>query len=332
MATTRKTRKTTTRKTDGPKRDIYQEVTDRMVAQLEQGTAPWRKPWSSRSGRPQNLDGRRYRGVNVLLLGLAALEHGYSSPFWATFNQIKERGGSVKGQKGTLVVLWTTFKVTEVNPNTGKPEVKTVPVLRHYSVFNLDQVDTEGMKLPKRVVEFQTAQANHEHVPVESADDVIAAYIENGPTLRHGGDRAFYVPATDIITVPERTDYANGDEYYSTTFHEMGHSTGHPDRLARKYGETFGNHEYGREELVAEMTSAFLQAETGIESAMDNSAAYLRGWIKTIKEDVRAVVVAAGAAQRAADLILGRTAPQTDEVAEGNDDTPAADETVERAA
>jgi antirestriction protein ArdC len=298
------TRKTTARKSTGPKRDIYQEVTDRIVASLEAGTAPWRMPWNTRSGRPQNLEGRAYRGINVLLTGLAALEHGYSSPFWLTFKQAKERGGTVrKGEAGTLVVFWTTFQVTD--KETGKP--KTVPMLRHYSVFNLEQ--TEGVKLPKRVVDWQAAGADFEHEPVESAEAVVTAYLAKGPQLRHGGNRAFYNTLADIITVPERKSFANGDEYYSTLFHEVGHSTGHVDRLARKFGETFGCDDYGREELVAEMTSAFLQAETGIDTAQDNSAAYLQSWIRSIKEDPKAVVVAAGAAQKATDLILGRTAP-----------------------
>jgi antirestriction protein ArdC len=292
----------TARKTTGPKRDIYQEVTDRIVTALEAGTAPWQMPWTTRSGRPQNLEGRAYRGINVLLTGLAALENGFSSPFWMTFKQAKERGGSIqKGQKGTLVVFWTTFTVAD--KETGKP--KTIPMLRHYTVFNLEQ--TEGVKLPKRVVEFNSG-GDVEFSPVESAEAIVASYLVGGPQLHHGGGRAFYRVDSDVITVPEREAFSSGDEYYSTLFHEIGHSTGHPDRLNRKFGGQFGCDDYGREELVAEMTSAFLQAETGIVSAMDNSAAYLGGWVTSIKEDPKAVVVAAGAAQKAADLILGRPA------------------------
>lgn len=302
MTAPRKPRKAT--KSTGPKRDIYQEVTDRIVAALEAGTAPWRMPWNTRSGRPQNLEGRAYRGINVLLTGLAALENGYSSPFWLTFKQAKERGGTVKkGEKGTLVVFWTTFTVAD--KETGKP--KTVPLLRHYSVFNLEQ--TDDVKLPKRVVEWQAAGVTFEHEKVESAEAVVATYLAGGPQLRHGGGRAFYNVLADVITVPAREAFPKVDEYYSTMFHEIGHSTGHPDRLNRKFGAEFGCDDYGREELVAEMTSAFLQAETGIESAMDNSAAYLAGWVTSIKEDPKAVVVAAGAAQRAVDLVLGRAAP-----------------------
>lgn len=329
MATTRKPRKTTTRKSSKPGRDIYQEVTDRMVAALEAGTVPWRKPWNSRKlGHLQNLvTGHPYRGLNIWLLSLSAMEHGFTSPYWLTANQIKEAGGSWSG-KGTQITFWKRITITEPD-ETGKPVKKTIPLLKHFYVWNLDQ--TEGVKLPKRVVEAQSTEITFEHTPVEEAEQVIASYIENGPTLRFGGDRAFYSTLTDVITVPQREDYANGDEYYSTLFHEMGHSTGHKDRLARKYGETFGDHDYGREELVAEMTSAFLQVETGIESAEANSAAYLAGWIKTIKEDVKAVVVAAGAAQRAADLILGRVW-QPEVVADADEASEGSEGDLERAA
>lgn len=306
MATTRKPRKTTARKSSKPARDIYQEVTDRIVSALEAGTVPWQKPWNTRtSGRLQNpISGTIYRGVNIWLLTLTAWEHGYTSPYWVTKKQIIEAGGTWSGP-GTQVTFWRRIVVTEPD-ETGKPVKKVIPILKHFWVWNLDQ--TEGVKLPKKIVEAQNTEVVFEHTPIEEAEAVVAAYIENGPELRFGGDRAFYNHGTDVITVPKSQDYASGDEFYSTTFHEMGHSTGHKSRLNRKYGQTFGDHDYGREELVAEMTSAFLQAETGIESAMNNSAAYLAGWVKTIKEDVRAVVVAAGAAQKAADLILGRPA------------------------
>lgn len=294
MATTRKARTTSS-----PKIDVYQVVTDRILAQLEAGTAPWRKPWNTNVGRPQNLEGRPYRGINVLLTGLA----GYASPFWMTFKQAKERGGSVKkGEKGTLVVFWTMLRITE--KETGQP--KTIPMLKHFTVFNLEQ--TEGVKLPKRVAEWNTTDGI-ELQTIESAEGVIAAYLANGPAFRSNGDSAYYSPETDTITVPPLSAYENVDEYYATNFHEIGHSTGHKDRLDRFTGKgrAFGCHDYGREELVAEMTSAFLQAETGVESAEQNSAAYLASWIRSIKEDPKAVVFAAGAAQKAADLVLGRS-------------------------
>lgn len=319
MATTRKP----SRKTTGPKFDVYQVVTERILAQLEAGTAPWRKPWNTNVGRPQNLEGRPYRGINVLLTGLA----GYASPFWMTFKQAKERGGTVKkGEKGTMVVFWTTFNITD--KETG--ERKTIPMLKHYTVFNLEQ--TEGVKVPKRVAEWNTTDGI-ELQTIESAEDVIASYLANGPAFRTDGDSAYYVPETDVITVPPMTAYSEVDEYYSTVFHEIGHSTGHKDRLDRFTGKgrAFGCADYGREELVAEMTSAFLQAETGVESAEQNSAAYLGGWIRTIKEDPKAIVVAAGAAQRAADLVLGRS-PVAEATETSGGDVEAVETPLERIA
>lgn len=306
MTTTRKA--PARRKSSAAKPDVYQVVTDRIVAQLEAGTAPWRKPWNTAVGRPQNLDGRPYRGINIFLLGLSE----YASPFWLTYKQAAERGGTVKkGEKGTLIVFWKQIVITEKDETTGKPVKKRIPILRYFYVFNLEQ--TEGVKVPKRVRDWEAAQESHEHEPLLSAEEVIAGYVANGgPEIRENGTEAYYRPATDVITVPPRSTFPNGDEFYSTLFHEIAHSTGHESRLNRKQENGFGSHEYGREELIAEMTSAFLQAETGIESALDNSAAYLQSWIGTIKEDVRAVVVAAGAAQRATDLILGRERVQED--------------------
>lgn len=274
---------------------IYEMVTDKVVAMLAEGTVPWRKPWNAGTA-PRNIEGHVYRGINVMLLSMSE----YSSPFWLTFKQAKERGGSVKkGEKSTMVVFWKRLLITD--KETGERSV--VPMLRYFNVFNLDQ--TEGVKLPKAVAEYD-AEALVQPDPIAAAEAIVAGYAD-GPEIRFkDADRAFYVPATDVITVPPLSSYDAPEEYYSTLFHEMGHSTGNAKRLNRKYGQTFGSHDYGREELVAEMTAAFLCAESGIETTLENSAAYLNSWIRTIREDPRAVVVAAGAAQRAADLVLGR--------------------------
>lgn len=291
---------------------VYDIVTERIVAQLEQGVAPWRKPWKAtgpNSTAPRNIDGYRYRGINVWLLLTEAMDRGYSSPYWMTFKQAKAKGGSVrKGEKSTVIVFWKRIRVTEKQED-GSVETKIIPMLKYFRVFNLDQ--TEGVKLPRKVLEEQLAAAasgQNAPDPIAEADEIAAGYIlRSGPTVRHEDqDRAFYQPLLDVVTVPPLANYDQADEYYATLFHELGHSTGHKDRLNRTYGQAFGDHEYGREELVAEMTSAFLAAEAGIETTQDNNASYLAAWIRTLKEDNRAVVVAAGAAQRAADLILGR--------------------------
>lgn len=286
--------------------DVYQVITDRVIEMLEDGVAPWRKPWVADVDGPRNIEGRYYRGVNVFLLLFESMAHGYESPFWLTYNQAKQRGGSVKkGEKSTLVVFWKRLMITEKD-ETGKQVKKMIPMLRYFRVFNLEQ--TEGVKLPKKVAEFDAAKAREEAAGRVEADAVLAGYPQP-PKVRDNGSAAFYVPASDTVTVPGRKSYPVADEYYSTLFHELGHSTGHKDRLNRKgitASDGFGGHEYGREELIAEMTAAFLCAETGITVTLANSASYLQSWVSTLREDTKAVVIAAGAAQRAADHILDR--------------------------
>jgi antirestriction protein ArdC len=298
MTTATKTRSRS--KSTATKRDLYQEITDKMVASLEQGVAPWRKPWSV-DGAPRNLDGKDYRGINTVLLMLTAMEQGYGSPFWMTFKQAQQRGGRVKkGEHGTMIVFWKRLTVADKDDPT---QIKSIPMLRHYYVFNLDQ--TEDVKLPEKVANWLPKR---DHQPHEAAEAVLslATYVKP-PTVVETGSAAFYDMEADKITLPPRDSFPGLDDFYSTAFHEMGHSTGHKDRLDRPIKNVFGSHDYGREELVAEMTATFLASETGIETTFDNSASYLGSWIRTIKEDPRAVVVAAGQAQKAVDLILGRT-------------------------
>lgn len=308
MANTRKS--TAARK---PKVDVYETITTRILTALEAGVAPWRKPWDSATGVPTSLATRKpYRGVNALLLGLTAQEKGYASPYWMTFNQMKQRNGHLKeGQKGTLVTFWKMLKVED--EKTG--EKKNVPMLRYFYLFNADQMTgVEGVPEVKATTPRDLTPAER-----HAAAQAIVEGWEDRPEIHHAGDRAYYVPSLDAITLPPVDTFHSLDEYYSTLFHELTHSTSHESRLDRKYaGDTgFGSHGYGREELVAEMGAAFLCAEAGIETTQGNSAAYLASWIKTIKEDPRAVVVAAGAAQKAANLILGRvTEPKTEETEE----------------
>lgn len=285
----------------------YEVITEQIIAQLEAGTAPWRQPWKA-GGAPRNIvSGKAYRGINWFLLQVTAAEQGYSSPYWMTYKQAAERGGNVrKGEKSTRIVFWKQLKVTD--KETGKPT--TIPMLRYYSVFNLDQ--TENVR-PRQ--DAEEAQDN-EHTPNTDADAIIRAYVTGtGPALTEKGTAAFYTPDTDTVTLPPRQTFDTPDNFYSTAFHELGHSTGHADRLNRTKGKQFGDHAYGREELIAEMTAAFLTAEAGIVNTLPTSAAYLASWIRTIREDVKAVVVAAGAAQKAADLILNREQPTEQAVA-----------------
>lgn len=307
--TTKTTRKATGAKTAGSTDTVYAMVTEQILAALDAGTVPWRKPWTgSATGGPRNLmSGKPYRGINVFLLGFAP----YASPYWVTFRQANELGGSIrKGEKGSLVVFWKQLKVTEKDEVTGKPTTKTIPMLRYYRVWNLEQ--TEGVRIPKGRELAVEAPVRDEAERIAAADGIVARFTgDAGPSVAHGGDQAYYSPGADHVQMPALAAFDGAAEYYSTLFHELTHSTGHAsrlDRFAKGFNaHSFGSAEYGREELIAEMGAAFLCAEVDILPAtIANSAAYIDGWRRTIKEDVRAVVVAAGAAQRAADLVLGR--------------------------
>jgi antirestriction protein ArdC len=208
------------------------------------------------------------------------------------------------GGRSTPVVFWKWIEKEEQNPETGEVCKATVPLLRYYNVFNVEQVE----KLPEKFYRTD-ADPVREFSPIESCEMIVAGYQE-APTTRHDGSRAFYAPSTDTVTLPPPSAFLSPEAYYATTFHELGHSTGHPSRLARE-GITdpimFGSHRYSREELIAEMTSAFLCGRAGIDSEplIQNSAAYVASWIRVLKGSPKLVVIAAAQAQKAADWILG---------------------------
>jgi len=250
--------------------------------------------------------GRPYRGVNVFLLGLTAQSEGYTSPWWGTYRQLAELGGQVrKGQKSSMVVFWKMLHVPDRESAEGK--TKVIPLLEYFNVFNAEQADG----LPARYYPGPAAS-----LPVaESAEVIIKSYLTRpgSPVLaRDGGDRAYYVPATDMIHLPADGAFDSVAERYSTTFHEMGHSTGHPSRCNRPgiaAIDHFGSDRYSREELCAEMTSAMLCAVSAVETdgTFTNSAAYIASWLRVLKADAKLAVVAAGQAQRACDWITGTT-------------------------
>jgi antirestriction protein ArdC len=268
---------------------------------LDCGVVPWRSPILGRgtAGHPKNLDsGKAYRGVNVFLLAFTTFAKGYDSSYWLTFNQARQLGGCVrKGEKSSMVVFWKQYDTTD--RETG--EAKRVPVLRYFNVFNVAQVD--GVKAPDAVAYTPT-----DFQPIEAAEAFAKGYA-GGPAVQHGGSQAFYRPSADSVQMPESSRFATSEEYYSTLFHELAHSTGHSSRLDRGLDadpKPFGSPDYGREELVAEMAAAFLCGHAGIRPAViDNQAAYIGGWLKQIKQDKKLVIAAAGAAQRAADWIRG---------------------------
>lgn len=303
-------------KPNGSKQDVYAMVTDQVVKALESGTVPWRQPWQA-SGFPKSMStGKNYRGANVFLLGLTATTEGYSSPWWGTYKQIEERGGQVrKGEKSTLVVFWK--KGTYSKPDAdGEASEKSYVMLRYFRVFNAEQADG----LPAK---FYTAPDAQPIAPIDACDLIARGYIGR-PPVGHGGDRAFYSPSRDHIQMPARDAFKVSEEYYSTLFHEMTHSTGHASRLNREgivEGHSFGDELYSKEELIAEMGAAMLCGLAGIENVtLGNSAAYLASWVRVLKGDAKLVVSAAAAAQKAADHITGATFD--DESAKTDDRTP----------
>jgi antirestriction protein ArdC len=281
---------------------VYKRVTAQVLASLEGGTVPWQKPWDASVGLPRSLStGRPYRGINTLLLGLSAQDHGYCSPWWGTFNQVNERGGHVrKGERSTLVLLWTPVDPREkTDAQEGDRKPAGYLLARGFHLFNADQCDGLCMGQPER----PTVD------PIEACENLAARYLETGPTLVQGGDRAFYSPSRDVVGMPQASAFHSAEARYSTLFHELTHSTGHASRLNRDgivEGHRFGDALYSREELIAEMGAAMLCGLAGIEQAtLSNSAAYVGSWIRVLRGDARLIVSAAAAAQRAADLIAG---------------------------
>lgn len=327
-------------KRNGSKFDIFQTVTDQVLEALGRDLMPWRKPWVTRNGlggdvvsMHQNLvTHRHYRGINPFLLEITALTRGYTSPYWLSFKQAKEKGGQVrKGEKSTLVVFW---KPTQYKPkagttcpkchqgklnasgkcdNCGKTTTTVKSMfLRHYNVFNIEQCD--GIKAPTIETPPIGEEILEEFDPIAAAESIITNMPE-APTVRYGGNRAYYRPPTDSIGMPHRSQFETSAEFYSTLFHEHIHSTGHKDRLDRKdaFKGNFGDPDYAREELVAEMGASMLCAIAGVENNVDQSAAYIRHWMSkadyeaALKADKKLVIYAAARAQKAADYILGDT-------------------------
>ena len=277
--------------------DIYSQVTDRIIAALEQGTVPWQKPWTGgSSGCISYSTGKPYSLLNHLLLG------GISGEY-ITFKQCSLAGGHVrKGEKSRMVVFWKPFEVE--NEDTGEMEKHFY--LRYYNVFHLSQC--EGIS-PRWAI--SVSQPSSDLKPDAQVEAVINDYVSrSGVHLTvTASDRAFYRPATDEVVVPQLGQYTHQEEYYSTLFHELTHSTGHHSRLNRISDvAAFGSHEYSKEELCAELGAAFLVNHCGLESvsSFNNSAAYLQGWLHALKDDKRLIVSAAGAAEKAVNLILNR--------------------------
>jgi antirestriction protein ArdC len=291
-------------KTEVNRTNLYDEVTNRIIAELEAGRVPWVQPWGRVGGTgpalPRNaLTARCYSGVNVLILWGAVIEQGWPSQSWLTFRQAIEAGGAVrKGERGTTVVYADRFVPEAEKARAAETggDAKAIPFLKRFTVFNVAQCDglrpglaADPAPLPEREI-----------VPV--AESVIAA---SGVDFRIGGNCAFYAPGEDFVQVPPQPAFFEQINYYRTCLHELTHATGHRARLDRKLTTGFGTKDYAREELVAEMGSAFLCAALGIVPTVRH-ADYLASWLEVLREDSRAIFRAASAASKAADWLLAR--------------------------
>jgi antirestriction protein ArdC len=270
----------------------YERITERIVSLLEQGTVPWHKPWKVKTGLPRNLISKKpYRGINVFLL----MAMSYESPHWLTFRQAIQLGSNVKkGEKSCPVVFWKRRETEDAESS----EQRKAPLLRLYHVFNAAQC--EGLKdAPEEIP-----------MPVTLPAEIVAK-MPQPPVVKHGMAQAFYSPAEDCIGMPERERFDSEAHYFATLFHELIHATGSEKRLNRASlteRNGYGSNPYCKEELIAELGSAFLCGYADIvDRTIDNSAAYLEGWLKQFQNDRTLIVYAAAQAQKAADFILGRT-------------------------
>lgn len=271
---------------------VYELITNQIIEKLEQGTIPWKKPFIN--GTAVNwVTQKEYRGINTMLL---------DGGEYATFKQISEAGGKVKkGEKSKIVVFWKLSKFKEKDEETGEEEEKKVPLLRYYRVFKVGE-QTEGIEPKRKNVTF-------DNDPIKEGEKIIKNFI-NKPSLTFESGRAYYKPSSDVVNVPPLKDFISPEEYYSTFFHELVHSTGHRERLNRKGVATlnpFGSENYSKEELVAEIGASMLCGVAGIENEIiDNSASYIQSWLNALRNDKTLIVHASQQAQKASDYILNK--------------------------
>ena len=297
------------------KADVYTRVTDKIVADLEKGIRTWLKPWNAehaagRITRPLRFNGQPYNGINVLMLWASAVERGFAAPIWMTFRQAKELGAHVrKGEKGSLVVYANTITRTETDPETGEEEDRDIPFMKAYSAFNVEQI--EG--LPAHYYAVAEPQLD----PVERIERAEAFFAATEADIRHGGNQAYYAIGTDYVQMPPFEAFKDAESYYATLAHEVTHWTRHPSRLDRDFGrKRWGDEGYSREELVAELGSAFGAADLELTpEPREDHAAYIASWLKVLKDDKRAIFTAAAHAQRAVDF-LRSLQPKADQQAE----------------
>ncbi|WP_347270215.1 ArdC family protein [Rhizorhabdus histidinilytica] len=307
----------------GNRTNLYDDITKRIIAELEEGRIPWVQPWGTAAAKaplamPRNAaTSRKYSGINVLILWRAVIQHGFPSQHWLTFRQALSLGGNVrKGEHGTTVVYADRFVPDDekrLARETGE-EAAAIPFLKRFTVFNAAQCDglpdnvaVEGPPPPPGLIE-------------PSVEMLIAA---TGIDFRIGGDRAYYAPAHDYVQVPPPQAYFEPINWHRTALHELGHATGHASRLGRDFSGSFGTKKYAFEELVAELNAAFCCASLGIVPTVRH-ADYIGSWLEVLREDNRAIVRAASQASKAADWLLGHLLDAEAEVSSAEFDRRAA--------
>jgi antirestriction protein ArdC len=290
----------------------YERITAQILAALDTDLPPWRRPWrtlraAGASGIPCNaITGRSYRGINSCLL----LTRFDADARFLTYRQAQEHGGNVRrGEHGQTVVFWQKRQY-KTRDETGEEETRDGLLMRCYTVFNIAQTQNVRVPVPRNAPE-----------PLPPPPTIINVYSALGTSVRHAGDHAFYSPTHDSITMPVPEAFSSAEAYSATGLHEAVHATGHESRLKREFGKRFGDMAYSAEELVAELGSAMLCAELGVDSALECHASYIQHWKKLLQGDSRAIITAASRAQAAADFVLakirpGTLAPVTDETAE----------------
>lgn len=292
------------------KQSVYEKITAKIVADLEQGVRPWMKPWNAehaagRITRPLRANGIPYRGINVVMLWMQAMERGYAAPIWMTFKQALELDAHVrKGEHGALVVYADTITRTEMN-DSGEEAESVIPFMKGYTVFNVEQIDG----LPAHFHALADAPVLD---PVQRIERAEAFFTATGANILSGGNMACYSVTHDHIRMPPFETFRDAESYYATLAHESVHWTRHPSRLDRDLGrKRWGDEGYAAEELVAELGAAFLCADLALTPEVrDDHAAYIASWLKVLKDDPRAIFTAASHAQRAADYVNAFSAPK----------------------
>lgn len=275
------------------KESLYESVTKQIIEKLESGVMPWEQGWSANQPAfklPVRSTGEHYKGINTLILWMKAIDKDYRSHTWCSFKHAKDQGWSVrKGEKATHVAYYSTFEV-EVE---GKDETKNIPFLKTFPVFNYDQID--GAPVPE-TAPIRVVRNGGERIRT------CEEFAQNtGARIEERGNRACFVPSTDMILMPRFDDFKSPDHYYRTLFHELTHWTG--PKLEREFGKRFGDQKYAREEIVAELGSAFLSSDFELSGVVDRSSAYIDSWLSVLKKDSKAIFTLASCASKAVDFL-----------------------------